>query len=149
MNAGLQTRTSCSVCRATIAFWPQHRWVQSCDRCLRPLAMLRVRSTPFPAYRLVSLIAIAPVISALAALVVLLGLATRLLPLESVVDGSVEAFTLQGCADLADGLLGLRSGFMVSWSRHKSGRPARHQALVKCGIGVVLLALAIAGLAST
>lgn len=149
MNAGLQTRTSCSVCSATIAFWPQHRWVQSCDRCLRPLAMLRVRSTPFPAYRLVSLIAIAPMVSALTALVVLLGLATGLMPLESVVAASVAAFTLQGCADLADGVLGLRSGFMVSWSRHKGGSPARHKALVKCGIGVLLLTLAIAGLAST
>lgn len=111
--------------------------------------MLKVRSTPFPAYRLVSLIAIAPVVSALAALAVLLGLATGLLMLDSVVAASVAAFTLQGCTDLADGLLGLRSGFMGSWSRHQSGKPARRDALVKCGIGVLLLALAVAGLAST
>lgn len=149
MNAGFQTRTSCPVCRATIAFWPQHRWIQSCDRCLRPLAMLKVRSTPFPAYRLVNLIAIAPVVSALAALGLLLGLATGLLPLEFIVAASIAAFTYQGSADLAEGLLGLRSGFMGSWSRHQSGKSARRHALVKCGIGVLLLIFSIAGLAST
>ncbi|MBA4307691.1 MAG: hypothetical protein C0429_13235 [Sphingopyxis sp.] len=108
--------------------------------------MLRVRGKPFKLYRLIRLFAAVRMVLALLASVLLIALVARLLPLGWIVGASVAAFVLQGVTDLADGLLGLRSGHMSSWQRPYIGAAARRQSSIKCAFGLLLIGLALFGL---
>ncbi|MGC1468187.1 MAG: hypothetical protein WA793_02300, partial [Sphingorhabdus sp.] len=110
------------------------------------MVMLRVRAKPFKLYRLIHLFSAVRTLLALLATFLLIALAVRLLPLGWIVAATVSAFTLQGCTDLADGLLGWRSGHMRSWQRPYRGKAARRQSLVKCAFGALLILLAVFGL---
>lgn len=146
MNAALNSSVCCPSCAVRITSWPQHQLVQCCERCLRPMLMLRVRGKPFKLYRLIRLFAAVRMVLALLASVLLIALVARLLPLGWIVGASVAAFVLQGVTDLADGLLGLRSGHMSSWQRPYIGAAARRQSSIKCAFGLLLIGLALFGL---
>jgi len=110
------------------------------------MLMLRVREKPFKLYRVIRLFAAVRMLLALLASVLLVALAAQLFPLGWIVGASVAAFGLQGCTDLADGFLGLRSGHMSSWQRPHFGAAARRQSLIKCVFGSLLIGLALFGL---
>ena len=110
------------------------------------MLMLRVKAKPFKLYRLIRLFAAVRMVLALLASVLLVALAAQLLPLAWIVGASVAAFALQGVTDLADGLLGLRSGHMRSGQRPHLGAAARRQSLIKCAVGLLLIGLAFFGL---
>lgn len=81
------------------------------------------------------------------ALLALVALITRLLPLPTAIIMCTVAFALQGCADIADGLAGVRTNYVRNWGRLHIGRNARAQSAAKCASGVCLLLLAAFGLA--
>lgn len=139
--------TSCPVCREIIRYWPRHRWFQLCRNCLRPLAVLPVWPSPYRIYRIVNLLGFARYGAASLALVALGGLITRLAPLPTAVIFCAAAFGLQGFADVADGLAGIRTNYARNWGRLHIGRTARAQSAAKCASGTILLLLAAFGLA--
>lgn len=139
--------TSCPVCLGTIHFWPRHSWFQLCRRCRRPLVMVLVWASSYRVYRIVNLLSFARYACASLALLALVALITRLLPLPAGIIMCTAAFALQGCADLADGLAGVRTNYVRNWGRLHIGRNARPQSAAKCASGVCLLLLAAFGLA--
>lgn len=139
--------TSCPVCLGAIRYWPRHRWFQLCQRCRRPLAVVPVWPSPYRIYRIVGVLGLARYASAGLALLALVALITQLLPLTTAIITCTAAFALQGCADIADGLAGVRTNYVRNWGRLHIGRKARAQSAAKCASGASLLLLAVFGLA--
>lgn len=138
---------SCPVCLGVIHYWPRHRWFQLCRRCRRPLAVVPVWPSRYRVYRIVNLFGVARFACAGLALLALGALLTRLAPLSTAIIMCAAAFALQGCADLADGVAGIRTNYVRNWGRLHIGRNARAQSAAKCASGTILLLLAAFGLA--
>lgn len=138
---------ACPYCGALLPYWPRAAPFHGCRTCLRPLAILPggIRRPHY--YRIHTLFDIAKYLTALAALFIIAALGFGPASPSALVGMTIMVFFVHGSMDMADGILGLRTGIDRTWNRKTPLSTSKLMASLKLASGLLLIAGSAFGLA--
>ena len=146
MNSPSLPLPKCPNCTAPMLHWPRRNPIYGCTTCLRPMVLLPAKYQDQRVYRIHKIFDVAKYLTAFVAMVILLGLATNLLPMQMIVAVTVVTLLTHGSMDLADGILGIKTRIDNSRRQVRYGKPALGYATAKIAAGLGMLALALLGM---
>lgn len=138
---------ACPYCGAALPFWPRTAPVHGCQNCLRPLVIVpgNIRRPRY--YRIHTLFDIAKYLTAFAAILIIAALAIGKATPSALVAMTILVFFVHGSMDMADGILGLKTGLDRTWNRRTGPRASEIYAALKIVFGATLLVGCAAGVA--
>ena len=130
---------ACPYCGAALPYWPRGAPVHGCRTCLRPLVIVpgTVRRPPY--YRIHTLFGIVKILTALGAIFIIAALGFGLASPSARVAMTIMAFFVHGSMDMADGILGLKTGIDRTWNRQTPLSASKIGAILKLAFGLLLL----------
>ena len=138
----------CPYCGALLPYWPRGAPAHGCRTCLRPLVILPGTVCRPRYYRIHTLFGIVKVLTALGAILIILGLGSGHASPSVLVAMTIMVLFAHGSMDMADGILGFKTGIDRTWNRQTPHSASKFGAFLKLAFGLLLLAGSALGLST-